>query len=159
MTRWWTVALLGVVLLTAAEEKKEPSRLELSRDEKALLELINKERAGQKLPALQPNRILFEVARAHSANMARQGKMEHELDGKTPAKRVEAAGYDYQRVGENIAWSDGETLAQTVKRWMDSKPHRENILREGYTETGVGIVRDGKGEVYYTQVFAAPRQR
>jgi uncharacterized protein YkwD len=40
---------------------------------------------------------------------------------------------------------------------MDSEPHRENILRDKYTEIGLGIVRDEKGTKWYTQVFAQPR--
>jgi uncharacterized protein YkwD len=157
MTRRLALAFGLVLLVAAAPDKKDPPKVEMSGDEKALFELVNKEREGQKLPPLLPNRILIEVARAHSANMAKQGKMEHVLDGKTPAKRVEAAGYDYRRVGENIAWSDGDTPANIVKGWMNSKSHRENILREGYTETGLGVVRNAKGEIYYTQVFATPR--
>lgn len=151
--------MLAVFLLTGAEDKKEPPALKPTEEEKTLLELINKERVAQKLPALEPNQVLFEVARGHSANMAKQGKMDHVLDGKNPAKRVEEAGYKYQFMAENVAFSTGDTLANMVKGWMDSKVHRENILREGLTQTGVGIARNAKGEIYYTQVFGTPQKK
>ena len=66
-------------------------KFELSKDEQKLLELTNKEREKKKLSPLKPNPLLFKAARAHSANMARQEKMEHVLDGKGPGKRARAA--------------------------------------------------------------------
>jgi uncharacterized protein YkwD len=90
--------------------------------------------------------------------MLKQGKMEHVLDGKAPAQRVEATGYDYKRVGENIAWSDTSLPAEKImKGWMDSEPHRKNILNPDFTEIGIGVARNDQGETYYTQVFATPR--
>jgi hypothetical protein len=40
---------------------------------------------------------------------------------------------------------------------MEVEANRRHILSNTYTETGVGIARDGKGEVWYAQLFAAPR--
>jgi uncharacterized protein YkwD len=92
--------------------------------------------------------------------MAKQGEMRHVLDGKNPADRVREAGYDYAKVGENIGVGEkGAPPEDAVKGWMGSPPHRENILNRRFQETGVGIVRDAKGETYYTQVFATPRGR
>jgi uncharacterized protein YkwD len=45
-----------------------------------------------------------------------------------------------------------------MKGWMDSKGHRENILNPGFTEIGIGIARNDKGETYFTQEFAKPRK-
>src|SRR5207244_2934876 len=142
-------------LLSAGDDKK----LRLSEAEKVLLELTNKERARQELPALEPDPVLFKVARAHSANMARKGEMKHDLDGKSPARRVDEAGYDYRVVGENIAFSDGLHLKEIMKGWMESKHHRDNILDPKYRQIGLGIGRNDKDEVYYTQVFATPRKK
>jgi len=153
---------LGVLaaVLAVAADKPEAKKFGISRDEQVFLDLTNKARAQEKLPPLTPNPILFQVARAHSANMLKQGTMEHELDGKKPAQRVEAAGYDYKRVGENIANSEeNATLEMVMKALMDSKVHRENILKDNYSEIGVGIARNNKGEAYYTQVFATPRKK
>jgi uncharacterized protein YkwD len=156
------LALLGTAVLpfAGAEDKVATSKLEVSRDEQMLLDLLNKERAKEKLPALKPNPILFRVARAHSANMARQRKMEHDLDGKNPAQRILAAGYDYGRAAENIAMSEGPgvPMPKIVESWMNSKIHRENLLSDAVSETGLGIARNDKGEVYYTQLFARPRK-
>lgn len=149
-----------LLILPAAADKKEAVDVEMTKDEKTLMEAINKQRAKKKLPALRANALLFKVARAHSANMAKQSKMEHVLNGKDPGERLLAAGYDYGKVSENLAMSDGPgaPLSEVVKGWMDSKIHRENLLSDRITETGLGIAKNDKGEVYYTQIFARPRK-
>ncbi|HEY7158971.1 MAG TPA: CAP domain-containing protein [Gemmataceae bacterium] len=155
------LALFAVFIPVApAEDKKEKSEFTMTKDEQTLLELLNKERVKKELPPLRPNPLLFKVARAHSANMAKQEKMEHVLDGKNPGQRVLAAGYDYGKVSENIAVSEGPGAALTVivKDWMESEIHRENLLSDKVTETGLGIAKNDKKEVYYTQIFARPRK-
>ncbi len=121
---------------------------------------MNEERAKADLPALRPHPLLFKAARAHSANMAKQRKMEHILDGKRPAQRVEAAGYDWGKVTENLITADQSDvpLERIVKEWMDSKIHRENILMKDVTETGLGIAKNARDDIYYTQIFARPRK-
>lgn len=159
--RSWLCCLtfLTAAPLLWAEDKKEARGFDPTKDEKILLELINKERAKKELPPLRANPLLFKVARAHSANMARQQKMEHELDNKKPGERILASGYDYGRATENLATADGPVpLARIVADWMDSKIHRENILDTKVSEAGLGIAKNAKGEVYYTQVFARPRK-
>jgi uncharacterized protein YkwD len=158
-------AVLGACLLQAgrADDPRGPSssegaKVKLSEDEQRVLDLTNQAREKEKLPPLRPNVLLFAAARGHSANMARQGKMEHVLDGKNPGDRVKAAGYRYSWVGENIASTDGAPVAEVFKGWMESKAHRENILGEHFDEIGIGIARNDKGDVYYTQVFASPKK-
>lgn len=148
-----SLMFLGCIsALLAADDKKKP--LEMSKEEKTLLELTNKERAKEELPPLTPNALLFQMAREHSANMAKQGKMSHELDGKGPAQRAKKVKYRYGRIGENVAWgSDGITLKVIMKGWMDSPGHRANIMQKDYKEIGLGLATDDKGETYYTQVF------
>jgi uncharacterized protein YkwD len=91
--------------------------------------------------------------------MARQQKMEHVLDDKNPSDRVKAAGYRSSFVGENIAAGNGWSLEQVFQIWMDSVPHRKNILTKEYKEIGVGIARDNQNKLYYTQVFGTSRKR
>lgn len=146
--------------LVLADDPKGSTKFVMTREEKQLLDLLNKERAKADLSVLKPHPLLFKAARAHAANMAKQRKMEHELDGKRPAQRVEAAGYNWGKVSENIAMAeDGEPpLADIVKQWMESKTHRENLLDKNVTETGVAIARNAKGEIYYAQILARPRK-
>src|SRR3954451_2607533 len=75
----------------AKKDKKEAFKL--SADEQAVIDLTNAERkkADKCLEPLKMNPKLTEAARKHAANMAAQEKLEHELDGKTPSDRAEAA--------------------------------------------------------------------
>ena len=149
------VVILGTICRASAAD--EPA-LKLSEEERVILEWTNREREKKKLPALQPNPLLFAAARSHSANMARQKKMSHELDGKNPAQRVLEAGYDYAEVGENLAAGDGP-VPEFFTLWLKSPPHRANLLGELYREIGIGLARDDKGQIYCTVVFGTPRQK
>jgi uncharacterized protein YkwD len=148
-----------------AEGKKEGPAFKPTPEEKTLLDLVNKERARAKLPTLESSPLLYQIARAHARNMARQGKMSHVLDGKRPKDRALEAGYDYRFIGENVAYSEPGSdekevpLADIHASWMKSKVHRDNILSKNYRETGLGLARTKKGEVYYAQVFGTSRKR
>src|ERR1700733_6401475 len=96
-----------VSLLSAAFADTEAD-VKLNADEKALINLLNKTRAAAKLSKLTINPILCQVAKEHTLNMAKQEKMEHKLDGKGVAQRVTTAGYDYRKVGENLAKAFGD---------------------------------------------------
>jgi uncharacterized protein YkwD len=148
------VLALSTIRLPAAAEPN----VEMSKQEKEILELTNKEREKENLPPLERHPLLFKAARAHSANMAKQEKMEHVLDDKNPGQRVEDAGYKWMNVGENIAATDNEPPAAIIKLWMDSKLHRANILNKDFRHIGIGIAKNDKGETYYTQVFANPKK-
>ncbi len=153
------VALLALARLPASEAAdKDDPKGKLSAVERKILDLTNEAREKEKLPPLKPNAVLARAAREHSANMARQGKMEHVLDDKTPAKRVDDAGYDYARTGENLAYGKGIPVEDIFKAWMQSEAHRKNILGK-YEEIGIGSAANDKGEVYYTQEFGTARKK
>jgi uncharacterized protein YkwD len=151
--------LLFALVLVAADAQESAPNPSLTADERTILDLTNKARADNKLPPLSLNAVLTKAARAHSADMAKEGKMAHVLNGKTPVDRLKAAGYKYSYSGENVAFGENVPVREIFDGWMKSKPHRENILREQYTEVGVGTARNDKGEVYYTQDFGTPRSR
>jgi uncharacterized protein YkwD len=149
----WLAACIG----SSGQEKKEADKTEATATEKAIVELIDAERAKEKRPPLKIHAVLTKVARAHSEHMGKTGMLEHVLDGKNPMDRVKAAGYRFALCGENIALTEGMyTPAEVVQGWMESKLHRENIMNSRFAETGLGIATNGKGETYYTQVFTTP---
>jgi uncharacterized protein YkwD len=158
MTRTWTLLLTNCCFtLLGAGEPAKP--FHQTPDEVKLVELTNQERKKMDLPLLKLSPALSKIARSHSENMARQGKMEHVLDDKGPFDRLRDAGYKFMKAGENIASGQGVTLATIMKAWMDSNGHRANILSPEYTEIGLGIARDKSGQLYFTQVFAKPRTK
>ena len=132
--------------------------------ERLMLALVNQDRAD---PANQPetkgramplrwNDRIAEVARAHSLDMLRQGYFGHiDPQGGTVATRVEAAGMEWQAVGENIAIYNSVAGAEAafMNEPRFTKNHRGNILNPDYAEVGIGIVQAPDGRVYITQDF------
>jgi uncharacterized protein YkwD len=145
------------VLLSMSQAGDDKKTFANTPDELKLFELINAERMKKELPLLKLNPLLSKIARAHSENMARQGKMEHKLDNMTPFDRMRGAGYKFAKGAENIAQANKKaTLPMVMKSWMDSPAHRENVLLSEFSEIGVGIGSDKDGERYFTQLFARP---
>ncbi len=156
MTRRLSAALLLSALAPlAAQDKKDKDDGKPTKEEQAVIDLTNAERKKADLPPLAPAPKLTAAARGHAANMAKQDKLEHTLDDKTFADRAKAAGYEYRALGENIAWG-APAPAKAVAGWMDSKPHKENILKAEFTEIGVGVAKNAKGQRYWVQVFGKP---
>lgn len=127
----------------------------LTADEKRVIELLNIERAKADLPPLKANARLMKAAREHSANMARQKQLAHDLDGKGPGERLQDVGYVHAGWGENCA-AGQRTPAEAMTCWMNSPGHKSNILGGNYREVGVAVARSADGTMYWTQVFGIP---
>jgi len=150
------LAVLCFGRIAADDKKDEP--LKLSKEEQALLDLINQGREKEKLPALKPHPLLFKAARAHSENMAKQGKLSHNLEDKNVKDRTMAAGYKSTLVAETIGAGRKLTPQGTYNGWMNSRLHKEIMLDKLAEDAGIGIARDAKGEVYYTLVVGAEQK-
>jgi len=135
--------------------QKLTAEFTLSREEQAVLDLTNAERQKAGLAALKPNEKLFQAARGHSANMARQEVLAHTLDEQGPGERLRKAGYRASTWGENCA-AGQRTPEEAVSSWMGSEGHRQNLLGQQFTEIGLGIAVSGSGTRYWTQVFGTP---
>ena len=107
---------------------------------------------------------LQEAAESFAAFMARTGKYGHTADGRTPAQRAKAAGYDYCTVRENIAWYESsadvtaDDLVETFfTGWKESPGHRKNMLARDVGETVVAIARsEDTGRYFAVQLFGRP---
>jgi uncharacterized protein YkwD len=121
----------------------------------ALIELHNRERAKEGLPPLKPNPQLEQAARRHARDMAARDKMSHTGgDGSSPTDRIKAAGYHFRTLGENVA--EGQrTPEEAVKVWMNSPPHRKNILGE-FSEIGAAVAESEDGKPYWCVDFGLP---
>lgn len=146
--------------------------------EQLILVYTNIEREANGLAPVEWSGGLALVARDHSQDMIKRDFFVHvNPDGQDPTDRfVEMYGYAPEKalgpteyivgVGENLGKitfpsevegcgevGDSESAAACqVKSWMESPPHRANILDEKYTHLGVGAALSD--ETYYiTQVF------
>ena len=52
-------------------------------------------------------------------------------------ERVELSGYDYTLIGENLAYGYDNADLTLLQLWL-SDGHRENILKRGFKDVGVG---------------------
>lgn len=105
--------------------------------------LMNAQRTAYGLRALRTQARLGRAAGAFAREMVAKGFFAHESPaGSTVESRVKAARYTrHTLIGENIAWGTGAqaTPRATVQAWMQSPPHRKNLLDGMYTEVGIGI--------------------
>ncbi len=158
----WLVIPAFVLLPSPArceQAEKKPAELKISKAEQEIIDRTNKERAKEGLVELKPNEKLFQAAREHSANMAKQGMLAHELDGTTPMDRLKKIGYKYAWMAENVAEGRGHPISHIIQLWMNSPPHRAHLMSTKSTEIGVGLAVSDNGKTYYTQVFADPLKR
>jgi uncharacterized protein YkwD len=152
---------------TAAQTNQEPGS-DVTQEEVALFNLVNQDRQSQGLSPLTLVPNLTEIARLHSRDMYLRRYFDHyaPLPGPvTPMDRYVAyIGHrpDYAMVGENIYYRsmtdvpDG-TAEQSETAFMNSPPHRANILQPRFTKVGVGFFRSPDGQYWVTEMFLRDR--
>lgn len=107
----------------------------------ATLCLINAERQRRKAAGLRASRKLRRAAARHTQDMVRRRFFEHEgPGGPTFQARLNRVGYKGS-AGENIAYETGpDVTARSIFRsWMDSPPHKANMLRRRFRGAGIGV--------------------
>ena len=115
----------------------------------------NRIRADGKLNKLSVSKKLQAAAQAHALDMADHRKMSHRGSrGSTLTDRIKAQDYRYRRAGENVA-AGRFTVERLMKGWMDSPPHKRNILG-GFSQIGVGCAIDEDGKRYWCVNFGLP---
>jgi uncharacterized protein YkwD len=131
---------------TCANTDLVPDAANLDLIRAAIVCLHNQIRAQYGLGALSENGALGTAAIGHSADMVARHYFDHTTpDGGTFDERILRAHYanegDGWTIGENLAWGTGElsTPAGLMRSWMASPEHRENILKDGYREIGLGL--------------------
>lgn len=127
--------------------------------EAEVLALTNAERRKVGCPNLNANATLTAVARDHSADMIARNYFSHTSpDGTTMSDRVNASGYRWRGLAENIAAGQG-TPQQVVTAWMNSAGHRTNILNCAHVDLGVGLSYGAQGDdrPHWTQNSGTPR--
>ncbi len=100
--------------------------------------VMNAERRSRGLRALAPSSQLQQIAQRHACDMAEHGIRSHTgSNGATFARRYRSGG-GCGTGGENIAWGQ-RTPGSAVDWWMNSPPHRANILHRQAVQYGIGV--------------------
>ena len=163
-----TPKLYSLVLLlhllpacSTSTPSQAPTAVETTPSEAAfgqeVLTLVNAERTAEGLTALSWNADVADVAWLHAKDMVSRGFFDHiNPDGASAGDRLIKAQISFSAAGENIAQGH-QTAQEAVQAWMNSPPHRENILHPDFTELGVGIVQTSNpNETSWVQVFRTP---
>lgn len=108
--------------------------------------------------ALTRNPKLVSAAFGHSRDMADHNYFSHDsLDGRTMANRVDATGYAWSMIGENIA-AGYSSVQSVIDGWMASEGHCANLMNPRFTEFGMACARNdaSRYRLYWTQDFGRP---
>ena len=123
--------------------------------ESNLLGEINRTRAERGLRPLRWSKRLTSAADQHSASMAAKGYFSHDsANGAVFWRRIARfygyRGYRQWSVGENLLWSSPDINASgAVRMWMNSAPHRENLLSRTWREIGLSAVHTARAPGVY----------
>jgi uncharacterized protein YkwD len=122
----------------------------------AILVATNEVRTKEGLQPLIEDSNLDEIAQLRSSDMIAKSYFGHvSPTGETAFKLMDQYRILYLWAGENLArnnYSDDQTVEVSMKDWMESNGHRENILNPHYKKMGIGVARDLDMK-YFTVVF------
>ena len=100
------------------------------------------------------------AAEGHSQDMAAKNYFSHtSADGRTLADRVNASGYAWSTLGENIA-AGYPGINAVMDGWIASPGHCANLMNAGFAEVGVVCVPGVAGDTfstYWTMDLGRPR--
>lgn len=126
----------------------------------SIVSLTNAERVGGGLRALSQDPLLTQAAQMKANDMAQKGYYAHvSPSGQTPMHWLDAVGYKYTLVGENLV-VDRNSAEEAVSAWLGSPGHRLNMFRPEFTQIGVGIAKGVYKDhetTFIVQLFATPK--
>jgi uncharacterized protein YkwD len=118
-----------------------------------LFALVNDVRKEHGVPPLRRSAMLDAAAQAHAEDMTKREYFAHESPtGELYDKRIQRAGYPgkmldscdcslHAAFAENIA--KGQRLPEeVVQDWLNSPPHRANLLDPNFVDVGYGLSRN-----------------
>lgn len=118
-----------------------------------MLALHNAQRVG--LKPLVINDKLETAANLHAVWMAENNDMTHSGADGSMVDRINAQGYPWSTLGENIA--EGYiSVESVVQGWMSDYGHRMNILNPAFIQVGFGKAKSSNGSIYWCADFGHP---
>lgn len=123
-----------------------------SQAERQLLDLAIQTRAEAGLAPLQIDEGLMQAARNHSALMALQKQLSHDLPGEPalPQRFAAMSTLQFRAEGENVGLAPN--VAAVHRGFMHSPRHLENLLNPDYNLAEFAVVRNGN-MIYVTEDF------
>lgn len=127
------IALVAVALTSGAAS----AAMKLTTSERELVRAVNATRTAHGVAPLRVDDALTRAARFHSRQQLAAGRLEHG-DFLSRLRRFDAHG---GALGENLAWGSGSygRAAAIVRAWLNSPPHRANLLSRVFRRVGLGV--------------------
>lgn len=120
--------------------------------EQILFQSANRERTAHGLSPLRWNAPLAEAARQHAVLLAQKNALSHQFPGEPDlASRAAHEGARFSTIAENVAL--GPSAERLHEQWMNSPPHRANLLDPQMNSVGIAIARRG-GTLFAVEDFA-----
>lgn len=156
--RPWLVALALAPLAACSEKDVDDGCTPNSAMEQDTNQLISDYRESIGLGPLELDACVSDVARVHSGDMA-SGAVPFSHDGfEDRAAEIMEMMAGVSTVGENVAWMTAgyPDPAQTAyEGWLGSPPHLENIETAAFNLSGMAVVENDAGELYFTHLLVA----
>lgn len=150
------------------EPQDEPETEEISELRKALYKAVSRARKSMGARKVQQDEGFETIARRHARDMVERGYMDHRSpDGDGPRERVFAIFPDFIGIaGENIAMrrirpdeSPADTALGAVEAWVESPPHRKNLLDQRHGHVGIGVADNGRATYIVLLLASEPSYR
>jgi hypothetical protein len=118
------------------------SRPPASTAESMLLDAANRDRTAAGLVPLHWDAALAVAARQHAQRMVAMNALSHQFPGEPPMQdRARHAGARFSLIAENVA--EGPNVPGLHTQWMNSPPHRANLLDRGLNAVGIAVLPSG----------------
>ncbi len=150
------------------EPEDEPETEEISELRKALYKAVSRARKSMGAREVEQDEGFETIARRHARDMVERGYMAHRSpEGDGPRERVFAIFPDFVGIaGENIAMrrirpdeSAADTALGAVEAWVDSPPHRKNLLDQRHGHVGIGVADNGRATYIVMLLASEPSYR
>jgi len=142
--------VLAALLLTPISHAASP---QFGAPESMLLDAANHSRAAAGLTPLQWDAALATAARQHAQRMAQHNTISHQFPGELPLQqRAMQMGARFSLIAENVA--EGPSVLGLHTQWMNSPPHRANLLDREVNAVGIAVVQSGR-QLFAVEDFSA----
>ncbi len=115
--------------------------------EKKFTKLMSAERRKQGFGGLRLDPEVSKAARTHSQEMIDKELLHH-----TPPAKLASRITKWVKLGENVGVGGGVDALHEA--FMNSKVHRDNIMKKAFKHVGVGVLSSG-GDMWVTVIFEA----
>lgn len=117
--------------------------------------MLNEVRAVNGAAPVTYNGLLYSAAKGHADDMFANNYFSHvSQDGRRLRDRVDATGYQWRRIGENIGRGQNDE-EEILIAWVNSPGHQANNIHPDFEEFGLAKAGSGSQQ-YWVLVLADP---